>query len=158
MLNPERLIGKHLKSKLVIEMLNWLNFDVVYEFDRSNGGMDDCYWAGTKESGILFKFNQNQILETVFIHLSGSRDYDDVDRSLLDTRIYESVEEAENHFSQSKCTFKSGSASEGKNQWVNVFSENTKINYLFVGGQACKITVSLTSKTCVTPATQPPQI
>jgi len=52
------VMGKKLTDDAVIESLERLEMDVIYDFDRSHEGQPDKYWAASKKDGLQFRFNE----------------------------------------------------------------------------------------------------
>jgi hypothetical protein len=52
------LLGKHLKDDEVIEVLEWANMEVVYDFDRLHENTPDVYWASATAEGFQFRFDE----------------------------------------------------------------------------------------------------
>jgi hypothetical protein len=64
------LLGKYLKSDDVIDVLECMEMEVVYDFDRLHEGQPDKYWATSKEAGIQLGFDTAQALEIIFLYLT----------------------------------------------------------------------------------------
>jgi len=93
-----KLLGSHLKDDQIIQILESHKLDVVYDFDRLHEGMDDAYWAKAPEAGFLLRFNQDQILETVFLYMALKEGYAPAERGNIDIAVYQTFDEAERQF------------------------------------------------------------
>src|ERR1700744_2584144 len=62
------LLGKSLKDDDVIDILDGMKMDVIYDFDRLHEGQPDKYWASSRENGIQLRFDEAQILDTIFLY------------------------------------------------------------------------------------------
>src|ERR1700733_11536798 len=90
------LLGKRLKDDDIIELLEYSDAEVTYDFDRLHDNMPDQYWAKCEKRGIELGFDENQILVTTFLYLRRQGDYDAVSATeLSDVRIFSSVAEVE---------------------------------------------------------------
>src|SRR5688572_4116105 len=66
------LLGKQLKDDPVIDLLEDLEVDVIYDFDRLHEGQPDKYWATAKEAGVQLGFDAAQALDVIFLHITPS--------------------------------------------------------------------------------------
>src|SRR5258706_12436745 len=64
------LLGKPLKDDDVIEILDGMEMDVIYDFDRLQEGQPDKYWAASQKAGIQFRFDEAQTLVTIFLYIA----------------------------------------------------------------------------------------
>ena len=62
------LFGMSLKDDDVIDILDDMEMDVIYDFDRLHEGQPDKYWAAAQTAGIQLRFDEAQILDTIFLH------------------------------------------------------------------------------------------
>ncbi|MDJ0941640.1 MAG: hypothetical protein QNJ00_17885 [Woeseiaceae bacterium] len=69
------LLGSHLKDPAIVEILEHYEADVVYDFDRLVEGQPDVYWAACRPGGFLLKFDEDQVLTTVFLYVRGDDEY-----------------------------------------------------------------------------------
>ena len=81
-------LRKHLKDDEIVEMLELMDAEVIYDFDRSHENMPDVYWAKAKEHGITLRFDQNQILDTVFVYVRPIEDHQAVNPLLIEDVVF----------------------------------------------------------------------
>lgn len=51
---------------IVISLLEGLDMEVIYDFDRLHEGQPDKYWAASESDGFRFGFNSAQTLNVIF--------------------------------------------------------------------------------------------
>jgi antitoxin YobK len=64
------LLGKQLKDDDVIDILESMEMDVIYDFDRLHEGQPDTYWAASRKAGIQLRFDAAQTLDTIFLYIT----------------------------------------------------------------------------------------
>ena len=128
-----KLLGAHLKSDEVIAILERFEIDVTYDFDRLHEGSEDRYWAGSKERGFLFRFDQAQVLDTIFLYMRPREGYAAIDRAEVDVPIYDSFEEAEAAAAQSGTPFVHSATIPGNRErwWIRLNMGNWTIHYQY---------------------------
>ena len=67
-MNLSILIGLALKSDEVVEVLECHDVSVIYDFDRLRENSPDVYWASSLTTGFEFRFNDRQVLCTIFMY------------------------------------------------------------------------------------------
>lgn len=87
------LLNKKLKDDEIIEILEGLDIEVVYEFDRLHENMPDIYWATSKPEGFQFRFDEAQKLAVVFLHITPDDDFAAVSQHDCDIPLFESKQE-----------------------------------------------------------------
>jgi len=78
-MNVIPLIGAHLKSDDIIDLLEQWEAVVVYDFDRLHENTPDCYRVTLPSAGMEFLFDANQILETLFLRIVSTDDFNPFD-------------------------------------------------------------------------------
>ena len=89
------LLGRHLKDDAVIDLLEAGDMRVVYEFDRLHENSPDHYYSESFSRGFALRFNEEQILGTVFCYPSRTDSFAPVERGLVGVPFYESIATAE---------------------------------------------------------------
>ncbi|HSY18443.1 MAG TPA: hypothetical protein VK815_08930 [Candidatus Acidoferrales bacterium] len=89
------LLGKKLKDDEVIEILESLDIEVIYDFDRLHEGQPDKYWAGAKKDGFLFRFDEAQTLDVVFLYIMPSDVYAAISQHGCDIPFFTTSVEAQ---------------------------------------------------------------
>ena len=97
-MNFSELIGKSLKDPEVIELLEFKEIEVIYDFDRHFENIDDLYWASCEKGGFQFRFNCDQILDTVFLYVTAHDGFTPIDLALVDVETFENFDSAENYY------------------------------------------------------------
>ena len=78
------LLGKKLKDDCIVDILDFADIEVIYEFDRSHENLEDLYWAQSKQHGFQFRFDKDQILDNIFIYARSAEGFTAVDRNLVE--------------------------------------------------------------------------
>jgi hypothetical protein len=145
-MNFTELIGRPLKSDEVIEVLENFDMKVTYDFDRSNEGMADVYWAASKEAGFQFRFNADQVLDVVFIYLAANKTFSAFDRSLLDGEVFETFDEVEQAGARANTPYKTSAGKPGAAEhksWIKLDHGSHTAHYKFKEGKVSALTLSL---------------
>ena len=142
-----KLLGTKLKDDLVMEILEQYDMDVVYNFDRTHEGMEDIYWAASKENGFQFRFNENQILDTVFLYMVPREGFTQINRSEIDIPVYESFLEAKNDFESKGIEFTNYPSDDPNDKWFQRWIKGSygtyTMHYEFKDKKLRMITLSL---------------
>ena len=104
------LLGKRLKDDDVIDILETLDIDVVYVFDRLRENIPDEYTAQSKQDGFQFRFNANQVLDVIFIYLLPNDGFTPITLTECDIQLFKSVKEIEKYAGVEKLNVKKGAA------------------------------------------------
>lgn len=118
------LLGKHLKSGEVIDVLECDDLDVIYSFDRLHENQPDEYWVPSKAEGIQMRFNEDQILDTLFFYIEADEGFSPCDPDTLGVPIFGSRASARDYASQSGL-----SVTEGEVDFLGVFRKWIKIDF-----------------------------
>lgn len=130
------LLDLSLKSDEIIELLEDLDLSVVYDFDRLNEGSKDNYWVPAQAAGFQLRFNQNQVLKTVFAYVAAKDGFSAVDSSIVGVPFYSSREEAQHAFEDAGIPFTTGHPTY---QWVKGQFPEYSAHYEF--GQSGALTL-----------------
>jgi hypothetical protein len=141
------MLGKRLKDEEVLQLLEEYQIDdVVYAFDRLREGTDDEYWAESKDAGFALRFNQAQILETVFCYSSAIDGFSTADVNLVGAPIFGSIQDAEKAADLDGIQHSSGHADVPllglKTSWVKLERHEACVHYEFRDGQLALVTLS----------------
>ena len=114
------LPGLALQSDEVVDVLEHFKLPVIYDFDRSNEGTEDIYWASAKQAGFELRFNARQVLDVIFIYPKSQGEFQNVNQEFAGVPFYQSYSEAKEAFLTQHRSIK-----EGANQsWIKgEFSE-----------------------------------
>ena len=82
------LLDLALKSDEIVELLEEFDLPVVYDFDRLHEGIEDIYWVSAHRGGFQLRFDERQVLKTIFIYAAGNETYEPVEPSLAGVPVY----------------------------------------------------------------------
>ncbi|HEY3149651.1 MAG TPA: hypothetical protein VGJ75_25020 [Dongiaceae bacterium] len=68
---------------------------VLYDIDRNFENIPDVYWAPAKEAGFQLRFNEDQVLDTVFCYITASEGFSPISPQIVGVPIYATFDEAE---------------------------------------------------------------
>ncbi|AZZ92626.1 hypothetical protein EUZ85_18605 [Hahella sp. KA22] len=141
------LLGKKLKSEEVIELLELHDVSVVYDFDRFQEGMKDVYWASSRDQGFELRFNEEQILDVVFLYIVESSGFSSVDKSQLDAPLFSSYREAKQSFEAEGVEYVSSPSNDPNHEmfqrWIKGIFQGYSIHYEFADHTLAKVTMTL---------------
>ncbi|MGY5798064.1 hypothetical protein [Rheinheimera faecalis] len=141
------LLGKQLKDDEVIEILERYDIDVIYNFDRTHEGMEDVYWAASKENGFQFRFNESQKLDVIFLYMVACEGFTPISREEVGVPIYESFIEAKSGFETNNLDYIKSPSEDPENawyqRWIKVSEGAYNRHYEFKDGKLRMITLSL---------------
>jgi len=138
------LLGKQLKDDEVIDLLEWWEADVIYDFDRLHEGQPDEYSAASKPDGIQLKFNVSQKLDTVFLYIIPDDGFEAFSLSDCDVPFFETSSDVEAHGAAQGAQVSKGEANLlGINRsWVRLEFGTHAVHYEFKWGDLAMITIS----------------
>ena len=138
------LIGKSLKDPEVIEILDFNDIEVIYDFDRHFENMGDVYWASCEVGGYQFRFNSDQVLDTIFLYVTAHDGFNAIDLSSVDVANFESFDSAEDYYKENAINYVTSPGELGSDThkwWIKCELENIKIHHQFKQGKTNKITI-----------------
>lgn len=138
------LLRKKLKDDEMIEILEGLDMDVIYDFDRLHEGQPDMYWAASKEDGFQFRFDEAQALDVVFLYITPSDDYAAISRHDCDVLFFGTKEDALAFGEAQHLQVAKGSADflGVGSEWVRLGFAAHSIHYEFHGGKLARVTIT----------------
>jgi hypothetical protein len=89
------LLGRHLKDDDVIRLLEGGDMQVVYQFDRLHENSPDYYDSEDFSRGFALRFNEDQILHTVFCYAIRTDPFEPIEPDIVGVPFYESIAAAE---------------------------------------------------------------
>src|ERR1700722_13471463 len=89
------LLGKPLKDDDVIDILDAMEMDVIYDFDRLHEGQPDKYWAASQMAGIQLRFDEAQTLDTIFLYITPDEGFAAYTRRDSDVPVFTTAGEAQ---------------------------------------------------------------
>jgi len=138
------LLGKMLKDDEVIEILEGLDMDVIYDFDRLHENTPDIYWATSKPEGFQFRFDDSQRLEVVFLHITPGDGFAAVSQHDCDIPFFASKQDVEAFGEAQHLQVARGSADfvGFSREWVRLGFATHSIHYEFHAGGLALVTIS----------------
>jgi hypothetical protein len=95
-MNLRTLLGHKLKDDEILEVLEAYRVEsVIYDFDRHHENMKDAYWAAAKDAGFQLRFDQYQVLDTIFCYIVANEGFSPTSPQIIGAPIYRSFDEAE---------------------------------------------------------------
>lgn len=139
-----RLLGSQLKDDAIIDVLEWGEMEVVYDFDRLHENQPDKYWAASKKHGFQFGFDSEQRLRVVFLYAEPRDGFSAIDRTDCDIAFFSTIADIE---ASAPC--ESTRITKGRAEFLGVGREWAKIDcgtytvhYEFQAGTLAMVTVS----------------
>jgi hypothetical protein len=133
------LLRKHLKDDAIVEVLEDMDAQVIYDFDRCHENIPDVYWAEAKDHGITMRFDADQRLDTVFVYLRPTEEHQPVNPSLLqDITVFSSVSDVEGYATNHGVHFRTGSrpaALKPPENWIRLDYPHHRVHYDFREGE-----------------------
>ena len=117
-----------LKSDEVIEILEHYDIKVIYDFDRLHENSQDVYWASSHEAGFEFRFNEKQVLDTIFMYPLPRRHFKPIEPHHAGVPFYRTFSEAKAAFAANVVPFRKEAAGEG---WIKGVFEEHAVHYEF---------------------------
>lgn len=139
------LLGKQLKDDAVVEVLEYHDIEVIYEFDRLHENLPDEYWAAAKSDGFLLNFDADQTLQVIFLYASSIEEFSPVDRNDCDIQFFPSLSEVELYAAQRGVRSTKGKREllEIWRDWVRLEYERYSVHYEFRNGELALVTIAL---------------
>jgi hypothetical protein len=85
------LLGRQLKDDAVVGLLELYELQVVYEFDRLHENTPDYYTVQALTRGFELRFNEAQILDTVFCYITSRDGFEPIEADFVGVPMYESI-------------------------------------------------------------------
>ena len=133
------LLGKQLKDDDLIDLLELHDVDVVYAFDRLHENTPDIYWASLHSVGVLLRFNEHQVLSTIFCYVVARDGFNAVATDAIGVPVYESFQLAEQACQSNAVAYE---ASPTK-AWLKVLAHDHHAHYEFSEGALSLVTLML---------------
>jgi len=138
------LLGKKIKDKEVIEILDHFEMAVIYQFDRLHEGQPDIYWAAAKRDGFQFMFDEAQCLEIVFLYVTPRENFAAISQHDCDIPFFATKQEAESIGEEQHLQVAKGSTDflDINREWVRLGFASYSIHYEFHAGSLALVTIS----------------
>ena len=138
------LLGSKLKDDDIIEILEDNNLQTIYEFDRLHENTDDIYWVQAEDNGFIFRFDQNQILDTIFLYITKEGNINKIDSNEIEFKLYKTIDEVRNEFIKLNINYKEGYVDEGMDNiqcWIKGMFSNYSIHYQYKNSKLNLVTI-----------------
>ena len=132
-MNVSELLGRPLKDDEVIDLLEMWDMEVIYEFDRTHENLPDAYWAANKEQGIQLRFDEHQVLKTIFIYQKEVDGFSPADPSFTGVSPFPSIEAVRAHTKEKEIATTEGKAEwlGEPREWIRLEFSDSTIHYEF---------------------------
>lgn len=127
-MNLLSLLDLALKADEVIEILEHYDVEVVYDFDRLHENSPDVYCASFREAGFEFRFNEKQVLDTIFMYALPRGHFKAVEQRHAGVPFYRNFAEAKAAFQAAAVPFRKETDGEG---WIKGKFGEYAIHYEF---------------------------
>jgi hypothetical protein len=132
------LLNKKLKDDIIMELLESHEVEVIYEFDRTHENLPDVYWAGIKQAGVQLRFNDYQILDTIFCYIKTRDGFEPIVPDDIGVPIFSSFDEAEQNCKKRGVKYKIPPSSQ---TWLKVEDSVGDVHYEFQDGLLAMVTL-----------------
>ncbi len=138
------LLRKRLKDDDVIDILEWAKTEVVYDFDRLHENQPDKYWVTAKNCGFQLGFNDQQILDVIFLHVAPSEEFSACDPENCDVPFFLTSAEVGAHGSRQDVQIVKGKTTflNVEREWVRLEYPRHSLHYEFSDGSLALVTIS----------------
>jgi hypothetical protein len=143
-MNLLSLIGRPLKDDDVVDILESMEMQVIYDFDRLHEGQPDRYWAAAKKAGIQLRFDAAQTLDTIFLYILPNDDFAAFENKNCDVPIFETAAEVQAFSEAQRLHVLKGKADFlGTNRdWLRLEFGTYSVHYEFRKSNLALVTVS----------------
>ncbi len=134
-MNILSLLNRSLKDDEIIEILEWADAQVVYDFDRSHENIPDIYWASCQSKGLCLRFDEEQRLGTIFLYVRGIEEYAPADLAQFDgINFFPDIAQVEEYAKNSGVSYRCGERPHqlppcGK--WIRIEMKDYSLHYEF---------------------------
>ncbi|HLH31530.1 MAG TPA: hypothetical protein VKY31_10025 [Terriglobia bacterium] len=137
-------LGHHMKSDDVVDLLEGFDMRVIYQFDRTHENLADYYDAAAKADGFELRFDEHQVLTTVFCYVKPRGDIAAVDIDFIGVPLLESFADARAYaLSNGIKISEPPPASDHFEQWIRLEHDERWDHYQFSDGQLARVTMFL---------------
>lgn len=138
------LLGKPLKDDDVINILEDMEMDVIYDFDRLHEGQPDKYWAAAQEAGIQLRFDEAQTLDTIFLNVTPDEGFAAFAQRDSDVPVFTTAAEVQAFGEAQHLQVAKGSADflGVSRDWIRLGFGAYSVHYEFRAGSLARVTVS----------------
>jgi hypothetical protein len=138
-----RLLGAELKSPEIVETLELHDVEVAYDFDGLSEGQADVYWAPLRTEGLLFKFGQEQRLQTIFVYVQSAEGYAPCDLTKYGVESFMSIDDAASFAAKEGLEATSRDLGPDGPHWIRIDFGDYSVHYEFGGAGLTRITLMI---------------
>jgi hypothetical protein len=138
------LLGKPLKDDGVIDLLDGMEMDVIYDFDRLHEGQPDKYWAASQKAGIQLRFDAAQTLDSIFLHITPDDGFEAFSHGDCDVPFFTTAAEVQAFGETQRLKVSEGRADlfGVSRDWLRLGFGAYSVHYEFRAGSLALVTVS----------------
>ncbi len=132
------LLNRKLKDEIIMDLLERHEVEVIYEFDRTHENLPDVYWANIKQGGVQLRFNDKQILDTIFCYIKMRDGFEPIVPDDIGVPIFSSFDEAEQDCKKRGVKYTVPPSSK---TWLKVEDSEGDVHYEFQDGLLAMVTL-----------------
>lgn len=138
------LLRKTLKDDEVIGVLESLEMEVIYDFDRLHEGRPDKYWAAAPTAGIQLQFDEAQTLDTIFFYIMPDDGFAACMQEDSDVPFFTTAAEVQAFGETQRLQISRGRADflGVIRDWIRLGCETHSVHYEFHADALARVTVS----------------
>jgi hypothetical protein len=138
------LLGKQLKDDDVIDVIEGMDMEVVYDFDRLHEGQPDKYWAASQKTGIQLRFDEAQTLDTIFLYILPDEGFAAYPQRDSDVPVFTTTAEVQAFGEAQRLQVSKGRADflGVSRDWIRLGFGAYSVHYEFRAGGLARVTVS----------------
>ena len=139
------LLNSSLKSDLITDFIETNDAHISYEYDRTHEGIADEYIASFPKLGLQLIFNEEQKLNTVFIHLEQEDEIEPAKLKNTEITEFSSKNDASLYALQNKIITAEGNTELFgiERDWIRFEYNNYSIHYEFRDGVLGLVTLQV---------------
>jgi len=140
------ILGKKLKSDELLDLLETYDIEVTYDFDRSHENIPDQYWGIARDLGMQLRFDEHQVLRTIFLSLTQEEGFTPADLHHSDIRVFGSKQEVRDFAAENDTATTEGETEifGTKHDWIRLDYSSHSVHYDFGDGPLKKVTLNST--------------
>ena len=135
------LIGRNLKDPEIIDLLEHFEASVVYDFDRHFENMPDRYWAHLYDEGLLLRFDEAQLLDTIFVYLTPVEGFSPNSGDSLDFPLFRNKAAARAFAKENQLPFTQNRDTPDVPLWIRIEQQSCFVHYQFSGDGLTMVTL-----------------
>jgi hypothetical protein len=134
-----KFIGAHLKSAETIELLEYFEMPVIYDFDRLQENAADSYSAPAKQAGFELRFDEQQILEVIWCYVLPRSGFSAINPDIVGVASFGTFPSAKAHADQHGIKISRSKADEA---WIRFEYDGLWVHYEFQDSELALITLT----------------